>query len=204
MKARMLVATVQPAEDGSRLVLAPAVGVWSDVPAPGTLLAPGAGIGTLRQLNRRSSLRLPPDVGGEVRGGPLGLRALPVGYGEPLFSLVPFARAATPADGAACLPADTDPDAQQWAVIAPTDGVFYNRPAPDAAPYVELGSRIRSGEPVGLIEVMKTFNQIPYDIPGAPETAVVVEIRCTDRSEVQAGATLIVVRDPSSQDGSPG
>ena len=79
-------------------------------------------------------------------------------------------------------------------VTAPPDGVFSGRPSPAAPPFVEIGSRVRAGQPVGLVEVMKTFNQIVYGGPGQPEQAEVLEIRCEDGEEVCAGQLLVVLR----------
>jgi biotin carboxyl carrier protein len=79
-------------------------------------------------------------------------------------------------------------------VSAPTDGVFYRGPSPEAPPFVEVGSRVSKGQPVGLVEVMKTFNQIVYGGPGMPDEGEVLEIRCEDGAEVSAGQVLIVVR----------
>jgi len=62
------------------------------------------------------------------------------------------------------------------------------------APFVEVGARVAAGQPVGLVEVMKTFNQIHYGGPGWPEHAEVVEVRADDGEEVSAGQVLIVVR----------
>ena len=76
---------------------------------------------------------------------------------------------------------------------APTDGVFYSRAAPDVPPFVSVGQRIQRGQPVGLIEVMKTFNQILYDGDSLPEQGTVKEIRVSDGEEVSAGQALIVV-----------
>ena len=58
-----------------------------------------------------------------------------------------------------------------------------------------MGGRLRSGQAVGLVEVMKTFNQILYGGPGLPAEVTVVEIRCEDGDEIQAGQVLIVVRE---------
>src|SRR6185295_19175805 len=77
---------------------------------------------------------------------------------------------------------------------APTDGVFYRRPAAGVPPFVEVGSRIRSGAPVGLVEVMKTFHQIVYGGPGLPAEVEVLEIRAEDGEEVRARQPLVVVR----------
>jgi acetyl-CoA carboxylase biotin carboxyl carrier protein len=80
------------------------------------------------------------------------------------------------------------------AIVSPTDGFFYRRPSPDAEPFVEIGARIRPGQPLGLVEVMKTFNQILYGGPGLPDEAEILEFRAGDGAEVHAGQVLIVVR----------
>jgi len=46
------------------------------------------------------------------------------------------------------------------AVTAPSVGVFYRRPAPDQAPFVQVGSEVAAGDPVCLIEVMKMFTGV--------------------------------------------
>jgi acetyl-CoA carboxylase biotin carboxyl carrier protein len=45
-------------------------------------------------------------------------------------------------------------------ISAPLPGTFYRRPAPDAPPFKNEGDQVAAGEPVGLIEVMKTFTQV--------------------------------------------
>jgi acetyl-CoA carboxylase biotin carboxyl carrier protein len=45
-------------------------------------------------------------------------------------------------------------------VSAPLTGVFYRSPSPQAEPYVQVGSEVRVGEVIGLIEAMKLFNEI--------------------------------------------
>ena len=120
----------------------------------------------------------------------------PVGYGDTMFRLLPILgeqdRAETAASGTAGGAADVPEGAA--AVCAPTDGVFYRRPAPDAPPFVEVGSRVQAGQSIGLVEVMKTFNQIVYGGPGLPDEAEVIEVRCDDGAEVSAGQVLVVTR----------
>ena len=79
-------------------------------------------------------------------------------------------------------------------VRSPTDGVFYRSPALDAKPYVAVGDRIKTGQPVGLIEVMKTFNPIAYGAAGLPDEAEVVEVVAADGQEVRAGQALVIVK----------
>ena len=47
---------------------------------------------------------------------------------------------------------------------------------------------------MGLVEVMKTFNQIQYGWPGLPDEAEVIEIRVEEGAEIRAGQILVVVR----------
>jgi len=67
-------------------------------------------------------------------------------------------------------------------------GVFYRRPAPDAAPYVEEGAHIAPGQTVALIEVMKTFNEIKADATG-----VLRSFLLDDGDEVAMGQALAEV-----------
>ena len=125
-------------------------------------------------------------------------RTVGVGFGEVLFRLRPLAegRAGSGRAGAGGTATGADEGLAEGlhAVRAPTDGVFYRKPSPDAPPFVEKGCRVSRGQAVGLVEVMKTFNQIVYGGPGLPDEAEVVDIRCEDGSEVSAGQPLIVVR----------
>jgi biotin carboxyl carrier protein len=195
----ILLGTVEHEDEGGLRVLAPAVGWWSEIPRRGALLGPGSPIGSLYQLNRRYRLVLPEGVSGRVTDGLPGHRVSAVEYGQLLFCLAPV-RAAGLAEGSvdqqAALghPAGVDLPSGTRAIVAPTDGVFYRKSAPDAPPFVEVGQSVTKGQPVGLVEVMKTFNQILYEGPGFPERAEVVDIRAVDAEEVRAGQVLVVVR----------
>lgn len=184
--------------EGERLaVRSPAVGLWIDAPDAGSPLGPGNTLGTLIRLNRRFRLVLPRDALGTVAPGVTSEHRLPVEYGQLLFHLDGLASPADRSDGTVggeASAASADLPSGMYAVVAPTDGMFYRRPAPDAPPFVEAGSAIEQGQPVGLVEVMKTFNQIVYGGVGLPRRAEVVEIRCDDVEEVRAGQVLLVVR----------
>ncbi len=178
-------------------VRAPIVGWWSQHPSNGTVVGPGSGVGLLTQLNRQALLVLPDGVAGRVVSPPEA-RVVACEFGQTMFSLVRLDdRAQTELESKHLEtghPVETGLPAGCWAVVAPTDGVFYVRPAPDSPPFAKVGDRIRSGQPVGLVEVMKTFNQIQYGGPGLPDEVEVVEVRCHDGSEVSAGQVLMVVR----------
>jgi len=51
-------------------------------------------------------------------------------------------------------------------IFAPLPGTFYRRPGPDQPPFKNEGDQVAAGEPVGLIEVMKTFTQVVAEEAG--------------------------------------
>jgi hypothetical protein len=82
---------------GRLRVLSPGVGYWLGHPRPGTLLEPGSRVGTLEHLNRRYALVLPDAAAGRLHGELPRERAVPVEYGQVLFSLLPAQPEAPPA-----------------------------------------------------------------------------------------------------------
>ncbi|TDD82570.1 biotin carboxyl carrier domain-containing protein [Saccharopolyspora karakumensis] len=75
-------------------------------------------------------------------------------------------------------------------VDAQMPGVFYRRPSPESDPYIEPGTVVRSGQTIGLIEVMKTFNEIKAD-----RECRVSKILLDDGDEVDIGQTMFEVDD---------
>ncbi|RME02598.1 MAG: biotin carboxyl carrier domain-containing protein [Planctomycetota bacterium] len=71
------------------------------------------------------------------------------------------------------------------------DGIFYRRPKPDQPPFVEQGQRIRRGDTVGLIEVMKTFYPVVFE--GELEEAEVGEVVAEDGREIQLGQRILAL-----------
>ena len=63
-------------------------------------------------------------------------------------------------------------------VLSPTVGVFYSAPSPDSQPFVEVGSRVRKGDTLCIIEAMKLMNEIPSEVDGT-----VVEV-CVGNGQV--------------------
>ena len=68
-------------------------------------------------------------------------------------------------------------------------GVFYQSKTPGDPPFVQVGERIAIGQVVGLVEAMKTFNEIASEIEGE-----VVAIAAPNATLVETGAPLIWVR----------
>jgi len=73
-------------------------------------------------------------------------------------------------------------------VKSPMVGTVYLRPSPDAPPFVELGSKVKSGEKLLLVEAMKTFNEIL-----APREGTVTSIMVEDGQPVEYGQPLLVI-----------
>ncbi|CAB3694308.1 MULTISPECIES: acetyl-CoA carboxylase [Achromobacter] len=71
-------------------------------------------------------------------------------------------------------------------IPSPLPGTFYRRPSPDAAPFVERGATVAAGAVIGIVEVMKQFNQIE-----TPTGGVVAEILVEDGEPVEAGQPLL-------------
>ncbi len=169
------------------VVRSPGVGIWSRIPAVGAAVADG-GAGRLVQAGRRFELTVPAKAAGIVAEGPAARRReLAVEWGRELF------RIAAPGDAVeAGGPLEASVAASAGDVLpAASDGVFYSRPTPDAPPFTEPGSSIRRGQPVGLIEVMKTFNHVLFEGQGLPDSAVVIEFLVGDGEEVAAGDPIL-------------
>jgi acetyl-CoA carboxylase biotin carboxyl carrier protein len=74
------------------------------------------------------------------------------------------------------------------AVKSPMVGTAYLRPNPDAKPFIEIGTRVSTGDKLLLIEAMKTFNDIV-----APKSGTVTAILVEDGQPVEYGEPLLVI-----------
>lgn len=182
---------------GGRLLLAPTVGLFRGALPEGAGVVPGQRIGTIGILGRTHSLLAPPEAWGRVLDCrfPPGLHA--VAYGEELFRLGEEP-AVTKTAGTIGSAADAwgDPEeggARRITVKSPTEGVFYRRPDPKSPPYVEVGAVVETGHALGMVEVMKCFNQVRYGGPGLPERARVVSVPVEDSAEIRQGQVLFVL-----------
>lgn len=77
---------------------------------------------------------------------------------------------------------------EKTTIEAPMPGVFYRRPDPDEQFYVEEGDQVNAGDVIGMIGVMKNFNEIKTDIDG-----VVTVIFVENEDEIEAGQDLIEI-----------
>ena len=58
------------------------------------------------------------------------------------------------------------PEPKGTEVTAPMVGVFYAAPAPGDEPFVHVGSKVKAGETLCIIEAMKLMNEIPSEVDG--------------------------------------
>jgi biotin carboxyl carrier protein len=188
------IARLDTGPDGRSRLVSPTIGFWLDPPARGTLVGPGTALGRIARLSRCFDLIAPAEAQGRVLDGVPTRRVVPVGYGDLLLELAPLDAAALAPGFPRSGGGGGEIDAGLCAVVAPSAGVFYSAPSPGGEPYVRVGQTVRLGQPVGLVEVMKTFHQLRYVGPGLPDEARVVEVRARDGAEVRAGEVLFVLR----------
>ncbi|MFM7549790.1 MAG: acetyl-CoA carboxylase biotin carboxyl carrier protein, partial [Cyanobacteriota bacterium] len=74
-------------------------------------------------------------------------------------------------------------------VTAPMVATFYRSPAPGEAPFVEVGSRISTGQTVCILEAMKLMNELETEVSGE-----VVEILVENGTPVEFGQVLMRVK----------
>jgi acetyl-CoA carboxylase biotin carboxyl carrier protein len=109
----------------------------------------------------------------------------------PMMSMMPAAPLPPPpaAPGkAAAAPVSAD-DPSITTITSPFVGTFYRAPGPQAPSFVDVGSEIRPGSVLCIVEAMKLMNEIESEIAGT-----IVEIVATNGKPVEYGDALFRVR----------
>jgi acetyl-CoA carboxylase biotin carboxyl carrier protein len=96
--------------------------------------------------------------------------------------------AANLAQAAVAPPAMEAPADLAGAVKSPMVGTAYLRPSPEAKPFVELGSVVKAGDKLLLVEAMKTFNDIV-----AARAGKVISILVADGAPVEYDQPLMII-----------
>jgi acetyl-CoA carboxylase biotin carboxyl carrier protein len=73
-------------------------------------------------------------------------------------------------------------------VISPMVGTAFAAPEPGAKPFIDIGSSVKAGDTLLIVEAMKTMNQIP-----APRAGTVVQILFEDGQPVEFGEPLVII-----------
>jgi acetyl-CoA carboxylase biotin carboxyl carrier protein len=97
--------------------------------------------------------------------------------------------AAVPAAGTAAPSAPAgEPVPAGHVVTSPMVGTFYRASSPGAQPLGEVGSSVKEGEPICIIEAMKIMNEIE-----ATQSGTIVKVLCEDGQPVEFGQPLFVI-----------
>jgi acetyl-CoA carboxylase biotin carboxyl carrier protein len=110
----------------------------------------------------------------------------------PVAAPVPMTGPAAPAPAPAAAPPPVAEPAPAPApsnlheVRSPIVGTFYRAPEPDAPPFVEVGSTVRPGQTLCIVEAMKVMNEIEAEVAGT-----VREVCLEDGQPVEAEGVLL-------------
>jgi acetyl-CoA carboxylase biotin carboxyl carrier protein len=97
--------------------------------------------------------------------------------------------AAAPAEA----PVEAVPQTKLIEVKSPMVGTFYRAPAPEAPPYIEVGSVVHKGQTLCILEAMKLMNELPSEVDG-----IVREILAENADPVQYGQVLVRIEPQGS------
>lgn len=86
---------------------------------------------------------------------------------------------------------NTEEDSKYITINSPIIGTFYRKPAPEKPNFAEVGTEVKIGDTVCVIEAMKLFNEIESEISGK-----IVKVLVDDSSPVEFDQPLFLV-DPS-------
>jgi acetyl-CoA carboxylase biotin carboxyl carrier protein len=134
----------------------------------------------IREYGEDDSLNV--RVARQIHAAPVAMAPAPVAAAP--SAAAPVAAAAP----AAATAAAEDPTQSPNALTSPMVGTAYLAPEPGAAAFVSVGDKVTEGQPVLIIEAMKTMNQIP-----SPRAGTVKRILVEDGSPVEFGAPLMII-----------
>ncbi len=107
----------------------------------------------------------------------------------PIAQAAPIA--AAPATAAPTTTVPAEEDSKFITIKSPIIGTFYRKPSPDKPMFAEVGTVVKVGDTVCVIEAMKLFNEIESEVSGK-----IVKILVDDSSPVEFDQPLFLV-DPS-------
>ncbi len=103
----------------------------------------------------------------------------------------PVAPAPAAPEAAPASSGSSDDTSKYVTVKSPIIGTFYRKPSPDKPMFVEVGSEVKAGDTVCVIEAMKLFNEIESEVSGT-----IIKVLVDDSSPVEFDQPLFLV-DPS-------
>jgi acetyl-CoA carboxylase biotin carboxyl carrier protein len=118
-----------------------------------------------------------------VKADPHAVAAAPVAY-----QMAPPAPAPAVAAAPALAAEAAAPVVTGHTVKSPMVGTFYGAANPGAKPFVSVGSTVKEGEPICIIEAMKIMNEIEADKSGT-----VTKVLCQNGQAVEFGQPLFII-----------
>jgi acetyl-CoA carboxylase biotin carboxyl carrier protein len=124
----------------------------------------------------------------EITEGEERVRIARVGAQGPAQIIAPPVVAGPQVTAPAAVTAAAAAEPEGHVVKSPMVGTFYRAPSPNAQAFVEVGSQIKEGETLCIIEAMKLLNEIESD-----KTGVVKAILIENGQPVEFGEPLFVI-----------
>ena len=128
----------------------------------------------------------------EAEGKVRIVKSAPAGHfvaAVPAAPVAPPAQAPTPAEAAeTAAAAAAAPEAAGKVIKSPMVGTYYRAASPGANPFVEVGSEVKEGQAVCIIEAMKIMNEIESEVSGK-----IVRMLCENGQPVEFGQPLFIV-----------
>src|SRR5689334_10066286 len=119
----------------------------------------------------------------------LGKKSAPVVHAvPPIMAAAPSAATASAAAVAAAKAAD-DADPSVVFITSPFVGTFYRAPSPDVSNFVEVGSAVKQGQTLCIIEAMKLMNEIESDAAGT-----ILDVLVENGKSVEFGQKLFKLK----------
>jgi acetyl-CoA carboxylase biotin carboxyl carrier protein len=124
----------------------------------------------------------------EIEEGGRRIRVARAAAGATYVAAPPAAGAAAPRVQPVAAERPADPSEHPGVVLSPMVGSAYRAPEPGAKPFVDVGTLVKVGDTLLIIEAMKTLNQIP-----ATRAGTVTQILFEDGQPVEFGESLMII-----------
>jgi acetyl-CoA carboxylase biotin carboxyl carrier protein len=82
----------------------------------------------------------------------------------------------------------TEEETRLITTTSPIVGTFYRAPSPEASPFVEIGSRVKKGQVLCIVEAMKLMNVIESEIDGT-----IIKVLVENGQPVEYGEPLFLI-----------
>ena len=135
-------------------------------------------VSELEITEAEGKVRIVKSVAGTVMAAPVAMAA-------PVMAAAPAAAVAAPV-AAAEVAAPAAPAGH--AVKSPMVGTFYRASSPGAAAFVQVGSQVKEGDTLCIIEAMKILNEIDADKSGT-----ITQVLCENGQAVEYGQPLFII-----------